>query len=610
MKYIFLYIFVFPIYIYSQINYIDNVDIKKLSNDPTWLKLLHYEKNQSSLLSDDFFISKNGKNDPQAELKATIEAYFQTPISDKSARCKFPARYFWLSKYIKLPSYHVVDPKCNQLSKWSTLKNTKSISLIFVSGYLGNPASTFGHSFLTLNQEKNTTQSNLFDSSINYGALVPNQESTLLYVYRGLTGGYEAGFSDKYYYIQDLVYSNTEFRDMWNYELNLSKTQQTLLLLHIWEIVGKKFQYFFTNKNCAYMISKLLELAINEPIIKHANYWYAPIETFHEIRKINTQREKKKQKPLIKKITYIPSQQRVIYKHYNLLSHKLKKIISDKITDHKSLRDKEISVDEKIEILDFMLEYYKYLLTKNKENNITILQKNKIVLERLKLPPKPKKVVIVKNRPSPDNDNQPMLIQLGITHNKNQQTYSTIRFTPFAIESIGQNTLEGDQLIILDTKVKIDNKFNTFFIDKFDLINIRKFKTMQMPFDIESPYSWQLNIGTKYIDTKNRYNFFISGGIGQSTQIYDNVLLFGFINSSLNSNNPTITLIPNIGTYLNFYNFKTLFWIGYKTQKSIKKLHSVYHVESSYKISKNFDLSLTYSKDNTINSSMGIKWFF
>ncbi|MFH1318958.1 MAG: DUF4105 domain-containing protein, partial [Candidatus Omnitrophota bacterium] len=225
-----------------------------LANHPTWLKLLHYERGskQSVVLTESFFLSPNGRSDPKAELIAIINAYF-TPWGDNSdehARCRFPARYYWLSQQLPLPNYNLREANCRSLEKWALLDSVKSVSMLLVSGYLGNPASTFGHGFLKLNTDSIDDQVGLFDLTLNYGALVPENENTLFYIIRGLSGGYEAGFSDKYFYTQDLVYSHTEFRDIWDYKLELTDYERTLLILHIWEIVGSKFTYYFLDKNC------------------------------------------------------------------------------------------------------------------------------------------------------------------------------------------------------------------------------------------------------------------------------------------------------------------------------------------------------------------------
>ena len=67
----------------------------------------------------------------------------------------------------------------------------------------------------------------------------------LLYILKGLTGQYQSGYSDQYFYNQDLTYRDTEFRDMWEYELNLTEEEKELILLHIWEITAKKYDYYF-----------------------------------------------------------------------------------------------------------------------------------------------------------------------------------------------------------------------------------------------------------------------------------------------------------------------------------------------------------------------------
>ncbi len=283
--------------------------IEKLAGDPVWLKLLHFKNDRSEILTEDFFLSPAGRYDPKAELIATIKAFSEPPSSAKKStpRCQFPARYFWLSQKILLPNYTLHDPQCKSFEKWSLLHDVKSVSLFLVSGYLGNPASVFGHSFLRLNTYSQDDQSGLFDLSINYGALVPENEPTLHYVIRGISGGYEAGFSDKYFYTHDLVYSRTEFRDIWEYELSLSEYQRTLLILHIWEILGKKFNYYFLSKNCAFRLAELLEIVIKEPLLERADVWYVPAETFFRLEEID---KSINSKGLIKSIRYHPSRQR------------------------------------------------------------------------------------------------------------------------------------------------------------------------------------------------------------------------------------------------------------------------------------------------------------
>ena len=171
-----------------------------LASDPTWFKLIHYNPDikESVVLTDSFFLSPEGRTCPSKELTATINAYFAVKSGDhqKDAQCRFPARYYWLSHKLSSFDYNVRETTCQRLKNWNLFDSVDSVSLLLVSGYFGNPASTFGHALLKLNTASDN-ETDLFDSTLNYGAMIPDNENTLRYIIRGLSGGYKAGFSDK-----------------------------------------------------------------------------------------------------------------------------------------------------------------------------------------------------------------------------------------------------------------------------------------------------------------------------------------------------------------------------------------------------------------------------
>ncbi len=247
-------------------------------------------------------------------MHATLEAYFLPwqQDTDEHPRCRFPARYYWLSRQLPLPGYVLNEPQCRRLSDWALLDRVKSVSLLLVSGYLGNPASTFGHALLKLNTDSSDDDYGLFDLTLNYGALIPENENALRYVVRGLLGGYEAGFSDRYFYTQDLVYSHTEFRDIWDYRLNLSNHQRTLLILHIWEIIGRKFVYYFLTRNCAFRLAELVDLVVDDLIIERARLWYLPVQLFHRLNAIDAARQHSGSGNLVEAVRFIPSSKRTL----------------------------------------------------------------------------------------------------------------------------------------------------------------------------------------------------------------------------------------------------------------------------------------------------------
>ena len=51
---------------------------------------------------------------------------------------------------------------------------------------LANPASVFGHALLKLNTDQADDRAGLFDLTVNYGALVPENESAVQYIINGI----------------------------------------------------------------------------------------------------------------------------------------------------------------------------------------------------------------------------------------------------------------------------------------------------------------------------------------------------------------------------------------------------------------------------------------
>ncbi|MEI8605051.1 DUF4105 domain-containing protein [Pseudoalteromonas sp. B160] len=65
-------------------------------------------------------------------------------------QCKYPARYQWLLSQ----GLEFSEPKveCTELIEWRDKQPIHSVSLVFASGYMSNPASLYGHMLLKLNR--------------------------------------------------------------------------------------------------------------------------------------------------------------------------------------------------------------------------------------------------------------------------------------------------------------------------------------------------------------------------------------------------------------------------------------------------------------------------
>ena len=227
----------------------------KLSRHPYWLKLLHFYSIgetvgqwsfKSDIVSPSFFLSPLGKTNPAEELKSTLKALL-VPVSDKPdqhARCKFIARFQWLRSQLDFPK--LTEMTCPLFERWANLKEATGISIVFVSSFLKNPASTFGHLLIKFNSSNRNFGHSLLRPTLNFGAIVNTDDNPFTYALRGIFGGYKARFTDERFYNFNHVYGENELRDLWEYPLHFSKEQYHRITFHALELLQNvQFNYFF-----------------------------------------------------------------------------------------------------------------------------------------------------------------------------------------------------------------------------------------------------------------------------------------------------------------------------------------------------------------------------
>ena len=208
---------------------------------------------RSEIQNPSFFLDPDDNVNPAAELRKTLEALLSPveSIPNNHAQCRFIARFNWLKTKLNFSENSLPNVRCSRFEQWVDLKKIDSISLIFVSAFMGNPASMYGHALLRLNYLEDYKGRNLMAPTFSYGASVDPEDSSISYLFKGLSGGYQGKYADQQFYNFHHEYGETELRDLWEYELNLSKEQQRRVIFHAWEmLVGKvKFSYYFLTDN-------------------------------------------------------------------------------------------------------------------------------------------------------------------------------------------------------------------------------------------------------------------------------------------------------------------------------------------------------------------------
>jgi hypothetical protein len=250
-----------------------------LARTLTWRRLGHYRETLgggwgSEADGPNFFLAANGKENPTAELEATIRGFFadEPPASSDQAVqhpiCQFPARFAWLKAALSIDERLRV-PACPRYQEFVARLNPRSARLVFSAYYLNAPASVFGHTFLRIdgNAERlgvagrTTKKQELLDYGIDFSAEVDTSNS-LLYAVKGLLGMFPGKFRLMPYYYKVREYNDFESRDLWEYELALSKAELDQLVAHLWELGSTWFDYYYVSENCSYHILGALEGAV------------------------------------------------------------------------------------------------------------------------------------------------------------------------------------------------------------------------------------------------------------------------------------------------------------------------------------------------------------
>lgn len=571
------------------------------------------------VLSEDFFLSPQGRSDPRAELIATIRAYF-TPWGENAnehARCRFPARYFWLSQQLSLPGYNLRETGCQRLEKWAQFDSVKSISVLLVSGYLGNPASTFGHAILKLNTDSSDDQSGLFDLTLNYGATVPENENALLYIARGLFGGYKAGFSDKYYYTKDLVYSRTEFRDIWDYRLELTDYERTLLILHIWEIVGKKFDYYFLDKNCAYRLAELLDLVIDEDLINKKYYWYLPVELFYRLKEIDQDRHVSSRAGLIHSVRFIPSSQRTLYRQVKLLTPAELEAFNVIIREGpKSIQERlgEFASDRRIDILDGLLAYQQYRLVGEEPNPSHSRRefKDQLLLARLQLPARSKSLLEVPELSSPADGSRPLEMGVSIASEFRKNPFTLLHWSPFKADTVGKNSLEGDELVVFDFDVGIADDDRKVFIDQFDLARVLNLNMLSVPVADENLWSWKFRVGMDRIrrDADYYYDGVVSFGPGRAWKLSETITGYGLVDLAGHTLSPYARVRPHLGVRCELGEFRTSVYFGAESITYDGRFRDIWGGKVQYQLNNRAAVHVEISNEKATRASAGISLYW
>ncbi|MBC7530172.1 MAG: DUF4105 domain-containing protein [Oligoflexus sp.] len=237
------------------------------AGDGQWLRLMHYQRGigaalTSSIDSPNFFISPQGRSDPEAEWTANLALLKETSWTFQGEavdpQCVFPARALYFQSMGLLSRDH---RSCPELETFQKQLDLDSMSLVFSTAYAGNSASMFGHTLLKLNRKNSDPGRGLLDYGVAFLALSDPTDGAL-YALKGLLGGYPGFYTIQNYYELVNQYAYSENRDLWELPIALDESEKRYLVTHLWELnKGVSASYYFTHVNCASMLAELIDVA-------------------------------------------------------------------------------------------------------------------------------------------------------------------------------------------------------------------------------------------------------------------------------------------------------------------------------------------------------------
>ena len=295
---------VFLFFIYSYNSWGNSWGESKSIDQKYWLKLLHYQNGVSLADGEKFFLSPEGKNNPEAELAATIAAFKNLDSKagwfNYPAQCVFRERYEFLKASGMLEGVSAVS--CPAYDEWVAGLNAESVTLIFSSSYPNNPSSLFGHTLLRLNQKNKTND--LLDYAVAFSAVPESEDMGLIFAFRGFFGGYKGLYEITKYYTKVNEYNNGESRDLIEYNLNMTEQELSRMINHLWEIYQTTyFDYYFADENCSAVLADLLAVAYKEDarVNAHARWYYLPGEMVKHFSHLENRITSVKYRPSLKK---------------------------------------------------------------------------------------------------------------------------------------------------------------------------------------------------------------------------------------------------------------------------------------------------------------------
>ena len=554
---------------------------RQLSEQRYWRILLHMNNGISEVDSPDFFLADHGKTDADAELRATLNAFYnETRFDDNATGCRFPARRAWLASELGLEDLPMVH--CEAYETLLEQVDPQSVTLVFSSAHINSPASMFGHTFLRIDS---SYESKMLSHAINYAAAAdPGKENGVVFALKGLFGGYPGVYSLLPYYEKLKEYRDTEQRDVWEYDLNLEHEELMKMMRHIWELRLTYNWYYFFDENCSYSMLWLLEAARPDVHLReHFIYHVIPMETVHAVEA----------EGLVSRKHYRPSKRKVLLAYEQLLGGgeiaSVKAIVGGKIPPQALLEDRNLTVQTKRYILEAASELAQYHLMKGDIDRPSYLKRFHAILKARATLGVGERIAVAQPR-NPDEGHRAARLRfqtgwreglpvqmLGIRPAYHDLTDSDVGF------------LEGTQIEFADLLFRYDR--DGAAVEKATIVSIVSIVPESAFF---KPFSWRMHVGWDQSHYADKTTFNAGVGAGYSLGGSPGYAYFMVDPEGYVGQNAEVALKGSAGGVLYLFNGSKLLAEGGYRAYDTGERQWLAHAVGTFRLTQNRAVKLSY----------------
>ncbi|WP_449697254.1 Lnb N-terminal periplasmic domain-containing protein [Alcanivorax limicola] len=494
-----------------------SVPVAELAESPRWQALMHINRGatlrgrgRSYVTDESFFLSPDGRDDPAAELEASIAALAE---ADSQARCAYPARYRFIAEQFgwqdSAPFAH-----CEEYLSWREQIPDGPVVLIFPAAYLNSPSSMFGHTLLRIDGEEEDGV--WLSQAVNFGAQVDSSDNSIFYIYRGLAGGYPGYFSIVPYLTKIQDYAHLENRDMWEYTLSLDDEERRWLVEHLWELRDIRFDYYFFDENCSFRLLELIEVARpGSRLLDDYRFAEVPVNTVRALQDAG----------LIEKRVYRPSKAAELDHLASQLSPAARRL-ARRLAADPSLADEDEFLSHPVEQQRLMAQTaYEFLRFRNRTRERDAqVARNSLAMLRLvnRLSGQVVAEAVPLSEPEPPEEGHATKMIAAAYGQREGHEFGEVqlRYTYHDLFDNSTGFLRGAQIEGINVRLR-STESAALKLERFDLVNIRSLAPRST---FVRPVSWFVHAGIERVqagdEDDRRYgrSHFVEGGPGLSWQ--------------------------------------------------------------------------------------------